>query len=163
MQDVLDFQIVLPGIDENIGQDKEWITVDFGERTENIRLHDYDRLFSIPGLYEELVYGHLKCKSPQVITTMFNKMIEKAKYDTRNLRIMDFGAGNGMMGEQLKDFGCDLIVGIDIIPEAMEAAYRDRPGMYDDYLVIDMASPGKNEMERLRNCNFNALITVAAL
>ena len=163
MQDVLNFKIVLPDIDENIGQDKEWITVDFGERTENIRLHDYDRLFSIPGLYEELIYGYLKCKSPEIITGMFIEMLEKANYDTQNLRVMDFGAGNGMMGEYLKDCECDLLVGVDIIPEAREATYRDRPGIYDDYLVVDMTFPGKEEMRRLNNGNFNALVTVAAL
>lgn len=163
MHDVLDFQILLPCIDESIGQDKEWVTVDFGERTEDIRLHDYDRLFSIPGLYEELVYGHLKCKSPQIIATMFIQMLKKTKYGTQDLRIMDFGAGNGMMGEQFKDLGCDLLVGVDIIPEAMEAAYRDRPEIYDDYLVVDMMFPGKEEMRQLRNCSFNALVTVAAL
>jgi hypothetical protein len=81
MQEVLGYKIILPNVDENIDQDKEWVAVDFGERTGKNRLHDYDRIFSIPGLYEELLCSHLLCKSPQIITGMFSEMLEKMEYN----------------------------------------------------------------------------------
>ena len=39
------------------------------------------------------------------------------------LRVIDLGAGNGMMGEVLKREGVARLVGADIIPEAREAAF----------------------------------------
>jgi hypothetical protein len=32
----------------------------------------------------------------------------------------------------------ESVVGVDIIPEAQEAADRDRPGVYEDYYVVDL-------------------------
>ena len=40
------------------------------------------------------------------------------------LRVLDVGAGNGMVGEELDRMGAKHIVGVDIIPEAAEAAQR---------------------------------------
>ncbi|MEN8261723.1 MAG: hypothetical protein ABFS02_14360 [Pseudomonadota bacterium] len=37
----------------------------------------------------------------------------------------------------LKQYGVARMVGVDIIPEAMEAQQRDRPAVYDDYYVAD--------------------------
>ena len=54
-------------------------------------------------------------------------------------------------------------MGIDIFQEAKEAAERDRPGVYDDYLVRDLTDLPEPDEERLRQRNFNCLVTVAAL
>lgn len=53
------------------------------------------------------------------------------------LRVLDLGAGNGMMGEALKKQEISRLVGVDIIPEAYEATIRDRPGLYDAYYIED--------------------------
>jgi len=54
-------------------------------------------------------------------------------------RTLDLGAGNGLGGEELRRIGVGHIVGVDLEPQAREAACRDRPEVYDDYLVGDLA------------------------
>lgn len=158
-----DYTISVPEADAGIEQDQEWVTVDFGDHAEKIRLHDYDRIFSIPGLYERLMGEHLQCHSPRVITGLFRDMLQSAEVDLATLRVLDFGAGNGMVGEELKDMGCPHLLGMDIIAEARDAAMRDRPELYDEYLVADMAQPDDQTAETIQGYGCNALITVAAL
>ena len=79
------------------------------------------------------------------------------------LRVLDVGAGNGMVGEELDRMGAEHIVGVDIIPEAKEAADRDRPGVYDDYFVVDLTDVSAEDLEQMREQRFNCLTTVAAL
>ena len=50
-----------------------------------------------------------------------------------------------------------------MIEEAREAAERDRPDLYDDYLVVDMASMPPATERELRSHGFSCLTTVAAL
>ena len=52
---------------------------------------------------------------------------------------------------------------MDIIEEAKTAAERDRPGVYDDYVVADMTRLEPDERARLERCRFNCLTSVAAL
>ena len=49
-----------------------------------------------------------------------------------SLAVLDVGAGNGMVGEQLKCSGVKRSL-VDIIQEAKQAALRDRPGIYKEY------------------------------
>ena len=65
------------------------------------------------------------------------------------LRVLDVGAGNGMVGEELDRMGARHIVGVDIIPEAKEAAERDRPGVYDDYFVVDLTDVPAGDLARM--------------
>jgi hypothetical protein len=55
------------------------------------------------------------------------------------------------------------LVGLDILPEARAAALRERPDVYDDYYVMDLAEPGDQARDTLAQWNFNTLVTVAAL
>ena len=157
-----DCRISFPKNPDSLDQDEEWILLTSEDRQKKIRLHDYGEIYNIPGLYEEVVYTRLKCDSPRVICSMLKKELEAA--DPETLRVLDFGAGNGMVGECLEEkIGCEALVGIDIIPEAVTAARRDRPGLYDDYYVMDLCEIGRNEEDLLIKWNFNTLVTVAAL
>ena len=51
------------------------------------------------------------------------------------LRAFDLGAGNGVVGEELRARGVTVVAGADGVPEARDAAHRDRPGLYAHYLV----------------------------
>jgi len=55
------------------------------------------------------------------------------------------------------------IVGVDIIEEAKTAAERDRPGIYADYLVVDLTNIPPDTRTELEAQRFNSLVTVAAL
>ncbi len=73
--------------------------------------------------------------------------------------MLDLGAGNGMVGEALREHGFEDITGVDITPEAGEAVERDRPGVYADYHVCDLLDPPAE----LRDARFGAMTSVAAL
>jgi hypothetical protein len=47
-----DLRIALPPADLLLTQDEEWCVVRLNGEWREIRLHDYDELFSVPGLYE---------------------------------------------------------------------------------------------------------------
>jgi len=79
------------------------------------------------------------------------------------LRVIDLGAGNGMMGEVLKREGVARLVGADIIPEARDAAYRDRSTVYDDYYIEDFTNLDGDVLRELRDWRFDCLTCVAAL
>ncbi|MFH1268899.1 MAG: methyltransferase domain-containing protein, partial [Planctomycetota bacterium] len=128
-----------------------------------IRFHDYADVFRIPGFYEELFCDHLKCCSPSYIANLLDSVVREYGERPDEFRVLDVGAGNGMMGDELQNLGVESIVGIDIIPAAKEAADRDRPDVYDDYRVTDLTDLPEAEEANLRRANANCLTTVAAL
>ena len=144
-------------------QDHEWCRVTVDGTTRKIRFHDYDEIYSVPGLYEFLFYEHLECCSPQVVCGLLEDALSGAGMPADTLRVLDLGAGNGMVGEELADLGAGMITGIDLLPEAAAAAERDRPGVYDDYFVLDLTELRNARRRQLRELRFNALVSVAAL
>ena len=145
-------------------QDEEWceVRLDGGE-FRRLRFHDYHEIYAIPGLYEQIFYEELKCDSPRTVCDLLSEHLEASGRDPEDLRVLDVGAGNGMVGEQLKELGAGTIVGADIIEEAAEATERDRPGVYDAYEVVDLTDLGDDELRELTEHDFNCLTTVAAL
>jgi predicted TPR repeat methyltransferase len=79
------------------------------------------------------------------------------------LRVLDLGAGNGIVGEELKKHGVSRLIGVDIIPEARDATERDRPGVYDAYYVMDLCSLTVDERDEIASWSPDCLISVAAL
>jgi predicted TPR repeat methyltransferase len=155
--------VTLPPPNVSISQDREWCAVQVDGEWRKIRFHDYDEIYEIPGLYETLFYDILRCSSPATIRRMLAHCIHEARGIPEDLRVLDLGAGNGMVGEQLAGLGVQRIVGVDIIQAAAQAASRDRGGVYSEYIVLDMAEPSNRERERLRSFRFNCLTCVAAL
>ena len=146
-----------------LGQDEEWCLLHENGATRKMRFHDYGEIYERPGLYEQLFYEHLECSSPETVARLFERELTRAGVDAATLRVLDVGAGNGMVGEQLVDVGADTIVGVDIIPQAAAAAERDRPGVYDDYLVLDLTALDDETRGDLESRQLNALSCVAAL
>ena len=156
-------EIVIPEECRKLDQDEEWVEMVVEGESRKVRLHDYGRFFEIPGLYDKF-YKDLECRSPQVVCEALKGQMVKHGDDGRLLRALDFGAGNGQVGERLAmELDCETLVGLDIIPEARAAAERERPDVYDDYYVLDMADPTKQACEALSDWDFNTLVTVAAL
>src|SRR3954454_15516689 len=137
-------------------QDEEWFEVEVDGETRRLRVHDYADIYSIPGLYERLIYDELRCESPRVVAGLLARGMERRRLDGGSLRVLDLGAGNGIVGEELARLGADHSVGVDIIPEAAEAAERDRPGLYDDYGVCDLLDGDGAARERLDRHRPNA-------
>src|SRR4051794_29110621 len=144
-------------------QDREWCEVELDGRSRRVRFHDYDQIFAVPGLYELIFHEHLECRSPEEVVGLLAEELEKAGVDPESLSGIDVGAGNGLVGEELKDAGVGTLVGADIIEEAALGAERDRPDVYDDYVVCDLTELGGEQRRRLCAHGPNLLTTVAAL
>ena len=128
-----------------------------------ILFHEYGEIYKIQGLYEQLFYERLKCNSPAKVTEALKYSVSQVHEHFTELRVLDLGAGNGMMGEKLRKHGVSRLVGVDIIPEAKEAADRDRPMVYDAYYIEDFCNLSIQQKEDIQEWSFNCLTTVAAL
>ena len=146
-----------------VGQNEGRFTIVDQGAERAIGFHDYATIYSYPGLYEQLFYERLQCTSPEAVAGLLHKVAREVGDDPSQFRVLDFGAGNGMVGELLVKRGSARVVGIDIIEEAAQAAERDRPGAYDNYYVADVTQLSPEQHEALRGWRFNALTTVAAL
>lgn len=144
-------------------QDEEYFEIEEDGVRRRLRCHDYDEIYRIPGLYEKLFTEVLRCKSPEVVVGLLDETLEKKGGDPSDLRVIDLGAGNGMVAEELDRIGADSIVGIDLLEEAKEAAERDRPGLYDDYHALDLTDLKAKERRELEPYDFNCVTCVAAL
>lgn len=151
----------LPDADADVPQDLEWCELLERDRWEKLRFHDYDQIYKRPGLYEHLFYGLLECRSPRRVIGL----LEAVRRDRKggSFSAIDLGAGNGIVGEELRRAGASVVVGIDILPEARDAARRDRPGVYDDYLVDDFTRPRHASIRCLETARPDVLACVAAL
>ena len=147
----------------DLEQDEVYFFLIDGDEKIKMRFHDYDEIYKIQGLYEQLFYDRLKCKSPAKVTEILQKALLQSNDHFTELRVLDLGAGNGMMGEELKKYGVARLVGVDIIEEAKYALERDRPGYYDDFYVADFCNLTEKQKEDIRAWGFDCLITVAAL
>ena len=128
-----------------------------------LRFHDYSRIYEIPGLYEQVFYDRLKCTSPVKVTEILKSAIDQSFENFTELRVLDLGAGNGLMAEALKKYGVSRMVGVDIIPEAKMASERDRPHLYDSYYIVDFCNLTEEEKDEFKSWSLNCLTTVAAL
>ncbi|WP_163506851.1 class I SAM-dependent DNA methyltransferase [Fodinicola acaciae] len=157
------FRIALPEPSTSYDQDAEWCLVDVDGKWREFRFHDYADIYRMPGLYEQLFHRVLRCTSPRTIATLLAGGLREDGTPAADLRVLDLGAGNGLVAEELTRIGVGYLVGADLLPEAAEAARRDRPGTYRDYLVADMANLTAEQTTRLRDHRFTALTCVAAL
>jgi hypothetical protein len=159
------YRIQFPPSDSSaqLGQDEVFFTlIEDGEK-KRLRFHDYEEIYNRPGLYEQLFYERLRCNSPAKVADLLQRALNTVREPVNELRVLDLGAGNGMMGEVLKREGVARLVGADIIPEARDAAYRDRPTVYDDYCIDDFVNLDADVSKELSEWRFNCLTCVAAL
>ncbi len=152
-----------PAQDHKLSQAEAYFFVIEDGLPVRLRFHDYAEIYSRPGLYEQLFYERLHCTSPTKVMELLQRSLSSEMESCSRLRVIDLGAGNGMMAEQLRSTGVSRIVGADILPEARTAAYRDRPFVYDDYVVSDFTRLSGEQQSELRDWNFDCLTAVAAL
>jgi hypothetical protein len=146
--------------DPEIGQELIRVRFDDGA-VEELRLHDYQRVYELPGVYEQIVQERLGCRSPAEIASMLSGAIEGVGWDRARARALDIAAGNGVSGEALAAEGLRPVLGTDIVPAAREAAVRDRPGLYGDYLTLDLLALSAGQRAALADLRCNVLSCVA--
>ena len=160
-----DFIIKFPKMRaNNLDQNEEFFYLIESDGTKRkLLFHEYAELYKITGLYEQLFYERLKCNSPRKVAEALRYVISQTQENFTELRVLDLGAGNGMMGEELRKGGCARLVGADIIHEAYEATQRDRPTVYDAYHVVDFCNLTEEQRKDLESWSFDCLTCVAAL
>jgi predicted TPR repeat methyltransferase len=129
---------------------------------EIIHLHDYARIYAVPGLYEHVVQEQLRCRSPQVAAEGFLRVVARLRLEASSMTVLDVGAGTGLVGELLRRRGVGRVVGVDALPAARTACMRDRPGVYADYLVGDLASGDSALCGALRDHGLGGLVSAGA-
>jgi hypothetical protein len=85
-------------------QDERFVFLRDGQR-EEIHLHDYARIYTVPGLYEDVVQDLLQCRSPTVAVGGVIAAAAELGRDIVTLRVLDLGAGVGLIGELLRAAG----------------------------------------------------------
>lgn len=143
-----------------LGQDEAYFFIKENGQETKLRFHDYGELYRRPGLYEQLFYQRLKCASPDTVCEILGKALSASRVEMSELRVLDLGAGNGMVGEILQ---VARVIGVDISPEAYSACERDRPGAYDAYYVADLCNLDAATHQELRDWQIDCLTCVAAL
>ena len=158
-------RIQFPQIDaHDLAQDEVYFyVVNPGGEKRKLRFHDYNEIYEIPGLYEQVFYDRLKCNSPTKVAEILKSAIDQTNENFTELRVLDLGAGNGLMGDALKKYGVSRLVGVDIILEAKIAAERDRPHIYDSYYVADLCNLDETDKDDFSSWSLNCLTSVAAL
>lgn len=127
-----------------------------------VHLHDYERIYGVPGLYEHIVQRLLRCRSPQIATDGLAQALERLGLDPGQIVLLDLGAGTGIVGELANGLGVRTVIGVDALEAARAACLRDRPRVYRDYLVGDLAAPRPELLERLRRHRPTALVSAGA-
>jgi len=162
----IDYSIQFPeSPKQGLSQDREYFVIEdkTHNRTYRIRFHDYQKIYSIQGLYEYLFHEKLKCCSPEIVCGLLREEVEKSPNEVEDLVVLDLGAGNGMVGELLHQIGVESVYGVDIIEEAAEAVERDRPNIYEDYYIADLTKMSDSFRKKLKAKEFNCMTTVATL
>jgi predicted TPR repeat methyltransferase len=146
------------------GPDEEAFEVTFPDgRVEHFTMHDYGRVYAVPGLYEEVVQRMLGCATPDRVAALLAQAAAGIGWASRDVRVLDLGAGNGVSGEALADAGLRPVAAVDVEPEARPATLRDRPELYDLVLTADMAALSDDDAAALRALEPTALTLVGAL
>jgi hypothetical protein len=132
--------------------------------TEELMLHEYGRLYALPGVYEQIVGEDLGCRSPRVVADMLGSALDSLGRDRAGVggvRVIDIAAGNGVSGEALNAAGMAPVLGTDSEPAARAAALRDRPGIYGEYLTLDLTALTAAQADHLRGLRAAAVTCVA--
>jgi SAM-dependent methyltransferase len=133
-----------------------------GSEEEIVHLHDYARLYGVSGLYEYVVQDLLGCRSPQVTAEALARALTRLALNPAEVRLLDLGAGTGLVGELVRELGVAAVVGVDALAAARVACRRDRPGVYRDYRVGDLGNPGPELLAQLRRLRPNGLVAAGA-
>jgi hypothetical protein len=146
--------------DPELGQELIRVRHDDG-RVEEVHLHDYARLYALPGVYEQIVTERLSCRSPWQIAGMLAATVDRIGWRRTETRVLDLAAGNGVSGEALAAEGLAPVLGTDIVPAARDACLRDRPDVYRQYLTLDLLDLSEEQRNAIAVLGANAVACVA--
>lgn len=123
---------------------------------------NYAEIYKVPLLYEQFC-DKLLYQSPKTLAMLLASHSIKFGFDLESLVILDIAAGSGLFGKSIAQYGVKSIVGVDIIPEAAQAAHRDYPGVYERYYVEDLTAISPHTQAELNDRKFNCLVCCSSL
>lgn len=142
---------------------EEWIEYGPPGERRRVGFHDYAALYGVPGLYERVFYEELGMCSAEVVVGLYTEALRESGRPPEAARVFDLGAGSGIGGALLRsEAGVGRVVGLDLEPAAREAAERDHPGVYDEFVIADLAAEPR-AFETLAAHDFTALVAVSAI
>ena len=142
-------------------QGDESFVVVSGRERRTVNIHDYDAIYSVPGLYEHVLQLRLQSRSPQMLASSLSARVAASDDAATPVRCLDVGAGVGLSGAALSVAGLVPAVGLDVSRLAGVAVQRDRPGLYEQFVV---GALGEIELDALiERHRINALVSSAAL
>ncbi len=142
---------------------EEWIEYGPPDDRRRIGFHDYEALYDVPGLYERVFYDRLGMRSTTEVVKLYGETLRAEGLDPGGQAVLDLGAGSGIGAAKLRELGVGRVVGLDSEPAVADAARRDHPGTYDDYLVGDLAEPADGLVDRLAGHQLTAVLALAAI
>jgi hypothetical protein len=156
-------EVMLPQMNGPNGRELEYCLVRDGGGWQQVRFRNDPRIWLWPGVYEHLVRDLLRGNAPAVLRRILEQEIGARGESQRSLRVLHLGAGNGWFGEELRAMGVDTVFGVDPCAEAARCAARDRRGVFEDYLVMDMRRLSESQREQFMHLDFNCLACVEPL
>lgn len=142
---------------------EEWIEFGPPDDRRRVGFHDYEALYGVPGLYERAFYDELGMRSTSEVVRLYGRALRSEGVDPGAQVVLDLGAGSGVGGAKLRELGVGRVVGLDLEPAAADAAQRDHPGVYDAYMVGDLAQPADGLVNRLAGHGPTAVLALAAI
>ncbi len=142
-----------------ISPDERWFEIGPPGERRRVGFHDYAAIYAEPGLYERVFLEELGMRSTFEVVRLFGEALRDQGLDPAHQRVLDVGAGNGIGGHELRALGVGSVVAVDREPAAATAAARDRPGVYDDYIVADLAS----DADRFAGHRLTAVVALSAI
>ena len=139
---------------------EDWIEFGPTGARERVAFHDYAALYAVPSLYERVFYDELGMSSAQRVVDLYAGVLRQLKRPPAAERTLDLGAGNGLGADELRRIGVGRVFGVDIEPHARAAAWRDRPDVYDEYLVGDFTELPRTSLAALEP---TAVLALSAL
>ncbi|MGB3401449.1 MAG: methyltransferase domain-containing protein [Microcoleaceae cyanobacterium] len=156
-----DYQIRFPESGSDLRNEEYFfLAQDGSEKT--FTLQNYAEIYQIPLLYEKFCIKACY-QSPETLAMLLVSQLIQAKIDIESLIILDIAAGSGLFGKNIAKYGVKSIVGVDIIPEAAQAAQRDYPGVYEKYYIEDLTNISPTAQQELDNRGFNCLVCCSSL
>jgi SAM-dependent methyltransferase len=102
-------------------------------------LHDYAALYAVQGLYEAVYVERLGSGSPALLAAALAEVVPPDARPGR--RVLDAGAGTGLVGEHLVRTGFAPVWAVDLEPASPVAVLRDRPEHHRDARALDLLAP----------------------
>jgi 2-polyprenyl-3-methyl-5-hydroxy-6-metoxy-1,4-benzoquinol methylase len=161
----LNYQVRLPEHTGDVADKEHFFLTKNGQdgQEQKVLLHDYTVMYQNPGLYEYLCYQYLSYQAPRVLASLLIEQLTQAQEAVSEIQLLDLAAGSGLTARELAALGVESITGIDLYPEAGEAAQRESPDLYENYYVEDLAHVKKETSMALSKKGFNCLVCCSAL